>query len=138
MTPSGGNLYPAAGVGYDCVMPDSLYSEKIMSHYYYPQHYGLGHEFSVERRFSNPLCGDVITVRLRFIDEKVAGVCFEHEGCVISRAAASLLCEDILGKAKQEVREMPYTHIDGLLGISVMPARIKCAMLGLEAIQRMV
>ena len=119
-------------------MPDALYSEKIMSHYYHPQHYGLRPEFSVERRFSNPLCGDVITVRLRFIDEKVARVCFEHEGCVISRAAASLLCDAIPGKTKQEVREMAYTHIEGLLGIAVMPGRIKCAMLGLEVIQQMV
>lgn len=119
-------------------MPDSLYSEKIMLHYYHPSNYGLRPEFSVERRYSNPLCGDVITVRMRFIDEQIAGVCFEHEGCVISRAAASLLCEDVRGKTKQEIREMAYTHVEGLLGIAVMPARIKCAMLGLDAIQQMV
>jgi len=119
-------------------MPDALYSERIMSHYYHPRHYGLWPEFSVEQRFSNPLCGDVITVRLRFIDDKVAGVCFEHEGCVISRAAASLLCEDMQGKTKQEIRELTYAHVNELLGIAVMPARIKCAMLGLEAIQKMV
>ena len=119
-------------------MSDSLYSEKIMAHYYHPQNYGLRPEFSVERRYANPLCGDTITVRLRLIDDKVAGACFEHEGCVISRAAASLLCEDMPGKTKQEIREMEYCHIEGLLGITVMPARIKCAMLALEAIQRMV
>lgn len=119
-------------------MPDSLYSEKIMSHYYHPRNYGLWPEFSVEKRYANPLCGDVITVRLRFIGEQVAGVCFEHEGCVISRAAASLLCEDIQGKTKQEIRAMAYPYIEELLGIAVMPARMKCAMIGLEAIQRMV
>lgn len=119
-------------------MPDPFYSEKIMSHYYHPRNYGLWPEFSVERRHANPLCGDVITMRVRFIGEEIAGVCFEHEGCVISRAAASLLCEDIQGKTKQETREMTYAHIEGLLGIAVMPARVKCAMLGLEAIQRMV
>ncbi len=109
-----------------------------MAHYYHPRNYGLWPEFSVEQRYANPLCGDVITVRLRLIDEKIAGVCFEHEGCVISRAAASLLYEDIPGKTKQEVREMAYAHIEELLGIVVMPARIKCAILGLEAIQRIV
>lgn len=119
-------------------MPDTLYSEKIMSHYYHPHNYGLWPEFSVEERHSNPLCGDVITVRLRFLDEKVVGVCFEHEGCVISRAAASLLCENIQDKTKQEVREMTYAHIERLLGITVMPARMKCATLALDTIQRMV
>ncbi|MBI4224932.1 MAG: iron-sulfur cluster assembly scaffold protein [Candidatus Sungbacteria bacterium] len=119
-------------------MSDSLYSEKIMSHYYRPRNYGLWPEFSAEQRYSNPLCGDVITVRMRFIGEQIAGVCFEHEGCVISRAAASLLFEDIQGKTKQEIREMTYMHIEGLLGITVMPARMKCALAALEAIQRMV
>lgn len=119
-------------------MSDLLYSEKIMSHYYHPCNYGLWPEFSTERRYANPLCGDVITVRLRFIGEEIAGVCFEHEGCVISRAAASLLCEDVQGKTKPEIRELAYTHIERLLGIAVMPARMKCATLALEAIQRMV
>lgn len=119
-------------------MPDPLYSEKIMSHYYHPRNYGLRPEFSVERRLANPLCGDAITVRLRFIDEQIAGICFEHEGCVISRAAASMLCEHITGKTKQEVWEMTYDSIENLLDIAVMPARMKCAILGLEAIQRMV
>ena len=119
-------------------MSDVLYSDKIMSHYYHPQNYGLRPEFSVERRFANPLCGDVITVRLRFIGEEVTGIFFEHDGCVISRAAASLVSEDIKGKTKQEVRDMAYPYIEGLLGISVMPARMKCTMLALEAIQKMV
>mgnify|MGYP003393846204 FL=1 len=85
------------------------------------------------------LCGDVITVRVRFDEgERIAGVCFEHTGCVISKAAASLLFENMQGKTKQEVTEMTYTHVEGLLGIQPTPARVKCAMLGLEAIQRMV
>ena len=119
-------------------MSDPLYSEKIMLHYYHPRNYGLAPEFDAERRFANPLCGDVITVRVRFAGEKIAGVSFKHDGCVISRAAASLVTEDIKGKTKQEMREMTYTYIKELLGISVMPARIKCAMLALEAIQQMV
>ncbi|MBI3442725.1 MAG: iron-sulfur cluster assembly scaffold protein [Candidatus Sungbacteria bacterium] len=119
-------------------MPDTLYSDTIMSHYYHPQNYGLWPEFSAEQRYANPLCGDIITVRMRFDGERIEAVCFEHEGCVISRAAASLLCEDILGKTKQEIREIVYADIEGLLGIAVMPARLKCSILALEAIRRMV
>jgi len=120
-------------------MPDPLYSEKIMSHYYHPRNYGLWPEFSVERRHANMLCGDVITVRVRFDEgERITGVCFEHEGCVISKAAASLLFEDVQGKTKQQVGEMGYGHVEGLLGIQLTPARVKCAILGLEVIQRMV
>ena len=120
-------------------MSDTLYSDKILSHYYHPLNYGLRGGFDAEQRFANPLCGDMIIVRLRFDDDRVLDVCFRHEGCVISRAAASLLLEHIKGKTKDEIRGItPLYIIEEVLGISVMPARIKCATLALDAIQRIV
>lgn len=120
-------------------MPDALYAEKIMSHYYHPLNYGLQGGFDAEKRFANPLCGDILTMRLKFADDRIRDVCFQHEGCVISRAAASLLSEHIKGKTKDEIRNiMPLYIIEELLGVPIMPARIKCATLALETVQRMV
>ncbi|MBI3420764.1 MAG: iron-sulfur cluster assembly scaffold protein [Candidatus Sungbacteria bacterium] len=119
-------------------MSDRLYSEKILAHYHRPLNYGLLAKFDVQQRFANPLCGDIITVQLRFEGDQITSARFKHDGCVISRAAASLLCQDIQGRAAYEIHAMSYGDIEKLLGVSVMPARIKCATLALETIQRMV
>ena len=116
-------------------MEDTLYRDKLLDHYYSPRNYGLRDGFNIEAKGENPLCGDSITMRLKIADQKITDVCFEHEGCVISRAAASLLSEYIKGKAQNEIESLSPEHMLNLLGVAIMPARLKCALLALEAIK---
>lgn len=119
-------------------MEDTLYLDHLLDHYHHPRNYGLRDGFDVEVKGENPLCGDSITMRLEITEGRIADACFEHEGCVISRAAASLLLERIKGKTQNEIKSLSPEHMINLLGVAVMPARLKCAMLALEAIQGMV
>ncbi len=119
-------------------MSDSLYHDNLLLHYHRPKNYGLFSDFDIETRGNNPLCGDSLTIRLKFNGEVVADVSFEGEGCVISRAAASLVSEHVKGKSCEEVRAMTSQDVMTLLGVTVMPARMKCAMLALETIQKTV
>ena len=52
----------------------------------------------------NPLCGDEITLELKIEDGKVADVAFTGHGCAISRAAASMMSEEIIGKSLEELK----------------------------------
>jgi nitrogen fixation protein NifU and related proteins len=117
---------------------DTLYQDKILSEYHFPKNYGLKDGFNIETTDSNPLCGDSITVRLKSDGDTVQDVCFESEGCVISKAAASLASEYIKGKGRDVVRSLSAADMMGLLGVTVMPARIKCAGLFLDAVKRVV
>jgi nitrogen fixation NifU-like protein len=83
----------------------------------------------------NPLCGDEIVLELKIEDGKIADVAFTGHGCAISRAAASMMSDDIIGKSLDELRGWKKEDITDLLGIEVGPVRIKCALLPLKALK---
>lgn len=93
-------------------------------------------DFDVHSRELNPLCGDDISVWIKF-DEKnvVDNIGFEGHGCAISQAAMSLLTDAIKGKSREELMKMSASDIYELLGFEVVYTRQKCALLGLQAVQ---
>lgn len=96
----------------------------------------------------NPSCGDEITLNLKIEDGKVADASYEGIGCAISQASASMMVDAIKGKTVEEARDLAETFIGMIKGeikdeeelekledaivlqnISVLPARVKCAVL---------
>jgi len=69
--------------------------------------------------------------------DKIIDIKFFGKGCVISQASASLLTEHAKGKTKQELKKMTKTDIINLLKIDLGPNRIKCALLPLEALHKL-
>ena len=112
-----------------------LYAEEILDHYKHPRHFGHLDEPTVTFHDTNPLCGDEITLELRIEDNKVADVAFTGHGCAISRAAASMMSEEIVGMSLDELKGWNKESILDLLGIEVGPVRIKCALLPLKALK---
>ena len=112
-----------------------LYAEEILDHYKHPRHFGHLDEPTLTYHDTNPLCGDEITLELRIEDNKVADVAFTGHGCAISRAAASMMSEEIVGMSLDELRGWDKESILDLLGIEVGPVRIKCALLPLKALK---
>ena len=75
---------------------DQLYREVILDHYKNPRSYGLLEPADAPRRTGqNPLCGDEISVSVRFAadGETIEEIGFEGRGCAISQAATSMLTE---------------------------------------------
>jgi nitrogen fixation protein NifU and related proteins len=112
-----------------------LYAEEILDHYKHPRHFGHLEEPTLIFHDTNPLCGDEITLELRIEDNKVADVSFTGQGCAISRAAASMMSEEIVGMSLDELKGWDKESILDLLGIEVGPVRIKCALLPLKALK---
>jgi len=83
----------------------------------------------------NPLCGDEITLELKIEDGKVADIAYTGHGCAVSRAAASMMSEEIIGQSLEELRLWDKEDILDLLGIEVGPVRLKCALLPLKALK---
>jgi len=63
---------------------------------------------------------------------------FTGKGCAISKASASLLTDEAIGKTISELRKWDKTSIIKMLGIELGPNRLKCALLPLEALQRLI
>lgn len=112
-----------------------LYAEEILDHYKHPRHFGHLGEPSLVYHDTNPFCGDEITLELKIENGRVADVAFTGRGCAISRAAASMMSEEIIGMSLDELRKWQKEDIVDLLGIEVGPVRIKCALLPLKALK---
>jgi nitrogen fixation NifU-like protein len=88
---------------------DQLYREVILDHYKNPRGHGLLEDADAQAEGLNPLCGDEVTVSLKFAadGETIEDVGFEGRGCAISQAATSMLTEIVRGRKASEVAELP-------------------------------
>ncbi len=115
---------------------DDLYRDYILEHYRRPHNFGVIEAPTATQEGSNPLCGDRITLQLAVHDGVVERVGFTGRGCAISQASASLLTDEIKGKPVAEVETFRADDLLDLLGIDISPARLKCAMLSHETLQK--
>ncbi len=83
---------------------EELYEEHILPHFEDPYNKGLLPVATCQHSARNPLCGDQVTLQLS-IDEhgKIASAHFDGNGCAISQAGASMLCEKIEGMSIDDV-----------------------------------
>ena len=115
---------------------DQLYREVILDHYKNPRGHGVIAEADAEAEGQNPLCGDEVTVSVRFGDgDVIEDVGFEGRGCAISQAATSMLTDIVKGRTAQEIAAMPKDELLEEIGIPLTPVRLKCALLGLGVLK---
>jgi nitrogen fixation NifU-like protein len=116
---------------------DDLYREQILEHHRNPHNHGTLETPSVSLDGRNPSCGDVITMQLQLNDAGIIeDVAFSGRGCAISQASASLLTDELRGKSADEIVGLGTPYVMELLGVEVGPARVHCALLGLETTQK--
>jgi len=115
---------------------DDMYRENILDHYKNPRNHGTLEPADFTYEDDNPLCGDRIRIDIRIDENKrVKEVAFTGKGCAISQASASMLTEEILGKTLDEVKQINKEHLLEMLGISLGPTRVKCALLSLKVLK---
>lgn len=112
-----------------------LYREEILDHYKHPHHFGELEQPDLKFHDSNPFCGDEITLELKVEDGKVVDAGFTGHGCAISRASASMMSDEIIGRSLDELRGWQKEQVLDLLGIEVGPVRMKCALLPFKALK---
>jgi nitrogen fixation NifU-like protein len=131
----------------------SLYQQLILEHYRNPRNKAELDDKSVEIHMANPVCGDEIRLQLRIEDDRIAEVRFVGQGCSISQASVSMMTTLLQGRELDEADELAkrftaMMHGDedaakdrslgdlrALQGVSKFPVRIKCALLGFDALQ---
>ncbi len=113
-----------------------MYKEIILDYYKNPRNRGTMESPQATARDSNPLCGDVVEMQLRFSNGKVSDIKFNGDGCAISQASASMLTEMVMGKTVDEVRKLDKVALLDSLGSPNLGAvRIKCALLPLKVMK---
>ena len=116
---------------------EQMYREVILDHYKNPRGHGVLDPNDVVAEGQNPLCGDEVTISVRFAadGETIDDVGFEGRGCAISQAATSMLTELVQGRKASEVAELPKEELLEEIGIPLTPIRLKCAILGLGVLK---
>jgi len=130
---------------------EELYQEVILDHYRRPRNHGELPGANRSAEGYNPLCGDRLTVYLKFEDGVVKGVSFEGSGCAISQASASVMTSALTGKNRAEIQALfdrfravvsgkgseedalALGELGAMSGVSQFPTRVKCATLAWHA-----
>jgi nitrogen fixation NifU-like protein len=133
---------------------DDVYQELLLDHYKSPRCKGvlLNPDRTVD--LHNPLCGDQISLAVKFEGDSISEIAFTGHGCSISQATASIMSELLLGKTRADAqrlsglfRQMIKSEVVGdqlndlgdalaLEGVKKHSARIKCALLAWDCIDR--
>ena len=118
-------------------MDQQLYREVILDHYKNPRGHGVIPDADAQAEGQNPLCGDEVTISVKFGDDgdTIDDVRFEGRGCAISQAATSMLTEMVKGRKAGEVATLPKDDLLEEIGIPLTPIRLKCAILGLGVLK---
>lgn len=114
---------------------DDFYRQDILDHSQNPRNFGTLEHPDLSAEDSNPLCGDKIRIDIMVKDGAIEDVRFTGVGCSISRAAASMLTEEIKGKTLEEVKRIGRDEVLEMLGIELGPVRLKCALLALKTLK---
>ena len=131
----------------------SLYQQLILEHYRNPRNKSELEEKTVEVHMANPVCGDEIRLQLRIENDTIAEAKFVGQGCSISQAAVSMMTTLLEGRRLDEAnalarrftemmhgdqaaaKDKALGDLRALQGVSKFPVRIKCALLGFDALQ---
>jgi nitrogen fixation protein NifU and related proteins len=93
-----------------------LYSERLIDHFQNPRNVGELPPPAVTVEATNPACGDILRISVRFEGGVAREVRYKTRGCTASIAAGSALTEWLAGKSKQEIGAFQPAAIENLIG----------------------
>ncbi len=106
-----------------------------MEHFKHPQNKKHLHASNFAAGQDNPSCGDRINIEGRIKDGIIDELGFSGSGCVISQATTDIIIEHCKGKTPDEIMAITKDDVLRLIGITLGPTRLRCALLGLQVLQ---
>ncbi len=119
-----------------------LYRANILDHYKHPRNFGHLSGANVRSEEVNMSCGDRVAIEIIFETQNskpiIKDIRFNGEGCAINQASASMLTEKVKDMTVGDIMKLTLDDVQKLLGTTLTPSRVKCALIPLEAIQKAV
>ena len=131
---------------------NSLYQQLILEHYKHPRNKGALEDADARAHLNNPTCGDEVWLMLKLDGDRIVAAKFVGEGCSISQSSVSMMTQLLIGKTRAEAealarrftalmhgdqeaaRDRSLGDLRALAGVSRFPVRVKCALLGWNAL----
>jgi nitrogen fixation NifU-like protein len=116
---------------------EDLYLEHILDHYEHPRNKVTLTNQKHVCSLTNHGCGDEISVVVESSKNRlIKKVLWDGTGCAISQASASILSGQFVGMPVSEIALWDKEQVEKALGIELSPAREKCALLFVRAVQK--
>ena len=93
-----------------------MYSERLLDHFKNPRNVGELPPPAVTVEVSNPVCGDILRLSVRFEGDVVVEVRYKTRGCTASIAAGSALTEWMVEKTRAELASLKKAAVEETVG----------------------
>lgn len=118
---------------------DQIYREQLIDHYQNPRNQANDNELDAmdaSDELKNLSCGDEIRVGVNVNEGKVSAIKFKGVGCAVCISSTSIISEELTNEEIDKVKNLKYEDLLEIIGYEPSPSRIKCAHLGLLALQK--
>ena len=109
------------------------YSEKVLDHFRNPRNVGELENPDGVGVEGNPVCGDLMEIHIRVVDNRIEDVKFKTFGCGAAIATSSMTTELAKGKTLDEAMEISRQDVAEALD-GLPPVKMHCSNLAADAL----
>jgi nitrogen fixation NifU-like protein len=110
-----------------------LYNEKVMEHFANPRNAGEMPDADGVGEVGNPVCGDIMRIAIKVVDNHIKDVKFKTFGCGAAIATSSMVTELVKGKSLEEALDISNLTVAEALG-GLPPVKMHCSNLAADAL----
>jgi nitrogen fixation NifU-like protein len=111
-----------------------MYSELLLDHFQNPRNIGELGPPAITVEVSNPACGDILRLSVRFEGETAIEARYKVRGCTASIAAGSATTELIIGKTRTQIAALQARTIEEAIG-GLAPESKHAAVLCIDGVK---
>lgn len=109
------------------------YSPIVMDHFKNPRNVGEILDADGLGEVGNPVCGDMMSVYIKVVDNRLEDVKFKTFGCGAAIAVSSMITSMAKGKTLEEAMKITNADVAEALG-GLPPNKLHCSNLGADAL----
>lgn len=109
------------------------YSPVVLDHFKNPRNVGEILDADGIGEVGNPVCGDIMNVYIKVVDNRIEDVKFKTFGCGAAIAVSSMITSMAKGKTLEEAMKITNADVAEALG-GLPPNKLHCSNLGLSLI----
>jgi len=110
------------------------YSEKVIEHFRNPRNVGEIPDADGIGNVGNPMCGDIMRLYIKVVDNRIVDAKFKTFGCGAAIATSSMVTELVKGKTIEEALKISNRAVAEALG-GLPKIKMHCSMLAEEALK---
>ncbi|MBI1248159.1 iron-sulfur cluster assembly scaffold protein [bacterium] len=109
--------------------------EWLLTHSRHPYHQGSTERVSLSGEVASRTCADLVSLEVVLDGEVIREIWHRAQGCMVSQASASFLCERFEGAEVRKVQSQTHEEYLAELG-TLTPLRQQCALQAFRCLQK--